>query len=291
MRKETRGNHLLCVFFRLISFIFAPPCIIVGGMFCLPIYITVLVCSLVVFSPVVTVIFFSLGKIFNHLHTQGKRFILGFIILIATVHLITLYLLTPIWLLANSCLFISTVVAYIIIGLALNVSIVTPLLAFFLVLTTNLYLCYAKMQSKCKEVKKMILEKLQELNVNSDDPKNTIRAEIYWFVCDRVLPVKAEVCRMLGSMVLIIAFLFLSLSSIVFFGNKYDISTFTTTISVFFTGSIPPLFLRILTTSNRIIGWVKIKMEREIDKAVKEYREIRNWEGAGQQIADTRVLL
>ena len=135
----------------------------------------------------------------------------------------------------------------------------------------------------------MILEKQQELNMNSDDPKNTIRAEIYWLVCDRVLPIKSEVCRMLRSMVLVIAFLFLALSSIVFFGTKYDISTFTTTISVFFTGSIPPLLLRILTTGKNIIGWEKIKMEREIDEAVKEYRGSRNGEAAGQQFADTRV--
>ena len=290
MRKESRENHLLCVFLRLISFIFALPCIIVSGLFCLPIYIIVLFCSLVFFSPVVTVIFFSFVKIFNHLHMKGKRFILGFTISLVIVHLTTLYMFT-IWLLANSCLFITSVVTYIIIGLALNVGIVTPLLAFFLVLTTNVYLCYAKMQSKYKEVKKMILEKLQELNMNSDGPKNTIRAEIYWFVCDRVLPIKSVMCGMFQSMVLIIVFLFLALSSIVFFGNKYDISTFTTTISVFFTGSIPPLLLRILTTNNNIIGWVKIKMEREIDKAVKEYIESRNGEAAGQQIADTRVLL
>ena len=135
----------------------------------------------------------------------------------------------------------------------------------------------------------MILEKLQELHMNSDGPKGTIRREIYWLVCDRVLPIKAEVCRMLCSMVLVIAFLFLSLSSIVFFGIKYDISTFATTISVFFTGSIPPLFLRILTMSNNIIGWEKIKMEREIDEAVKEYRGRRNGEAARQQIAETRV--
>ena len=114
-------------------------------------------------------------------------------------------------------------------------------------------------------------------------------AQRYWFVCDRVLPIKCEVCRMLRNMVLVIGFLFLALSSIVFFGNKYDISTFTTTISVFFTGSIPPLFLRILTTSNNIIGWEKIKMERKIDEAVKEYRGSRNGEAGGQQIADTQV--
>ena len=224
MREESRGNHLCCVFLRLISFIFALPCIIVGGVFSLLIFMIFFIISIVFFSPVVTVSLFSVIKILNFQDIRGKRFIWDFAISIGILCLTSLYMAIAILLLANSCCFISTVVAYIIIGLALNVSIVTPFLAFSLVLTTNLYLCYAKLQRKYKEVKKMILEKLQELNMDSDDPKNTIRAEIYWFVCDRVLPIKCEVCRMLRSMVLVIAFLFLALSSIVFFGNTYDIS-------------------------------------------------------------------
>ena len=286
MRKKSRGNHLCWVFLRLISLIFALPCIIVGGVLSLLIFIIFFIISLVFFSPALTVSWFSLSKILHFLDIGGKR---AFFISIGILCLTSLYLIFAILLLANSCLFISVVVAYVIIGLGLNASIVTPFLAFFLVLTTNLYLCYAKLQRKYKEVKKMILEKLKEFHMNSDGPKGTIRLEIYWFVCDRVLPIKAEVCRMLGSMVLVIAFLFLSLSSIVFFGNKYDISTFTTTVSVFFTGSIAPLFLRILTTSDNIIGWEKIKMEREIDEVVKEYRGSRSGEVARQQIAETRV--
>ena len=281
MRKESRGNHLFCVFFRLISFIFALPCIIVSGVFSFLIFIIFFIISLVCFSPVLTISLFSVIKILHFLDIQGKRFIWGFAISIAIMCLTVLYMVVAVLLMANSCLFISVVVAYVIIGLTLNVSIVTPFLAFFLVLTTNLYLCYAKLQRKYKEVKKMILEKLQELNMNSDGPKGTIRREIYWFVCDRVLPIKSEVCRMLCIMVLVIGFLFLALSSIVFFGTEYDISTLTTTISVFFTGSIPPLFLRILTTGNNIIGWEKIKTEQEIDKAVKKYRGTRNREAVG----------
>ena len=285
MRKKSRGNHLGWFFLRLISLIFALPCIIVGGVFSLLIFIIFFIISLVFFSPALTVSWFSAIKILHFLDIGGKR---ALFISIGILCLTSLYLIFSILLLANSCLFISVVVTYVIIGLSLNASIVTPFLAFFLVLTTNLYLCYAKLQRKYKVVKKMILEKLKELLMNSDGPKGTIPLEIYWFVCDRVLPIKAEVCRMLGSMVLVIAFLFLSLSSIVFFGNKYDISTFTTTVSVFFTGSIAPLFLRILTTSDNIIGWEKIKMEREIDEVVKEYRGSRNGEAA-RQIAETQV--
>ena len=134
----------------------------------------------------------------------------------------------------------------------------------------------------------MTSERLQELHMNSNVPKDTIRAEIYWFVCDKVLPIKSEMCRMLRNMVLVIAFLSLALYSIVSFGNEKDISTLTSTISVFFTGSIPALVLKVLTTNSNVIGWPKIKMERKIEKAVKEYRDSRNGE-AVEQILETLV--
>ena len=284
MQQESRRRHILCAVFRLISSIVAVPFIFVCGVLSMLILIVIFLILLVYLSPVLTVYWVSGAKMTKR---EGKcRSWWGSLLFL---YLTLTFIIYSLILLTNSCFFVSNVVAYVIIGLVLNVSIVMPFLAFSLVLTTNLYLCYAKLQRKYKEVKKMILEKLQELNMNSDDPKNTIRAEIYWFVCDRVLPIKCEVCRMLRSMVLVIAFLFLALSSIVFFGNTYDISTFTTTVSVFFTGSIPPLFLRILTTGNNIIGWEKIKIERELDEVVKEYRGSRNGEAAGQQIADTRV--
>ena len=284
MQQESRRRHILCAVFRLISSIVAVPFIFVCGVLSMLILIVIFLILLIYLSPALTVYWVSGAKM-----TKRERKCRSWWGSLLFLYLTLTFMMYSLLLLTNSCFFVSNVVAYVIIGLALNVSIVMPFLAFSLVLTTNLYLCYAKLQRKYKEVKKMILEKLQELNMNSDDPKNTIRAEIYWFVCDRVLPIKCEVCRMLRSMVLVIAFLFLALSSIVFFGNTYDISTFTTTVSVFFTGSIPPLFLRILTTGNNIIGWEKIKMELEIDEVVKEYRGSRNGEAAGQQIADTRV--
>ena len=284
MQQESRRRHILCAVFRLISSIVAVPFIFVCGVLSMLILIGILLILLFHLSPALAVYWFSAAKVTKRVRKYRCWWGLLLFLFLGVTCIMYSFLL-----LKNSCFFVSNVVAYVIIGLALNVSIVMPFLAFFLVLTTNLYLCYAKLQRKYKEVKKMILEKLQELHMNSDEPKGTIRIEICWLVCDRVLPIKSEVCRMLRSMVLVIAFLFLALSSIVFFGNKYDISTFATTVSVFFTGSIPPLFLRILTTSNNIIGWEKVKMEREIDEVVKEYRGSRNGEAAEQQIADTRV--
>ena len=285
MHQESRGRHLLCVCFRFISLIVAMPFIIVGGVICLLILIVSSIVTLVELSPFTTVYLFIWNKISKRLQVNcscltafcGRLFFLPtlFVGLFFTVVMLGI-----------SCVFVSSVVSYIIIGLALNARIVTPFLAFFLVVTTNVYSCYSKMQGKYKEVKKMIWTRLQELQLNCNVRKDTIRAELYWFVCDKVLPIKSEMCRMLRTMFLVVAFLFLALSSIVFYGNKYAISTLTTTISVFFTGSIPLLFSKVLTTNSNIIGWAKIQMEVEIDKAITEYRNSSNSEALLQRIAD-----
>ncbi|XP_029210628.2 uncharacterized protein LOC114974590 isoform X3 [Acropora millepora] len=225
-------------------------------------------------SPVTTFFLFIWNKISKRLPVNGR----GLTVFCGGMYFSSVLVIVyfSLSLLTLSCVFVSSVVSYIIIGLALNATVVTPFLAFFLILATNVYSCYSKTQGKYKEVKKMIWTRLQELQLNNNVPKDTIRAELYWFVCDKVLPIKSEICRMLRNMVLVVAFLFLALSAIVFYGNEYDISTLTTTISVFFTGSIPLLFSKVLTTNSNIIGWAKIEMEGEIDKAITEYRNSSN---------------
>jgi len=280
MHQESQGRHLLCVVLRFISLIVALPFIIVGGVFCLLILIVVLIVSLLRFSPY--------GTVCKHFWTKNSKRLRGiqvnckgvgaFCGWMSFASLFPIVLVLSFRLFISSCFFVSSVVIYIIIGLAINARTVTPFLAFFLVLTTNVYSCYCKTQGKYREVKKMIWTRLQELPLNSNVPKDTIRADLYWFVCDKVLPIKSEMCRMLRNMVLLVAFLFLALYSIVFYGNEYDISTLTSTISVFFTGSIPLLFSKVLTTNSNIIGWTKIEMEGEIDKAITEYRDSSNLE-------------
>ena len=185
---------------------------------------------------------------------------------------------------SNSFYFLTSALGYIILGLTLNISIVTPFLIFFLALISNLYLCYENMKNKYKDVKKIISERREELHMICNAPEGTISAKLYWFVCERVLPHEYEFLRMLLNMVSVSLYLFLGLSSIVFFENKYDISSLSLTISVLFTGSIPSLFLKPLTTNSNVIGWAKIKMVREIDQAIKEYRDSRNGEAVEQQI-------
>ena len=280
MHQESRGRHLLCVGLRFISLIVALPFIIVGGVFCLLILIVVLIVSLLRFSPY--------GTVCKHFWTKNRERLRGIQVncrgLWAFCGGMSFALLFPIVLVfsfrlfRNSCFFVSYAVMFIIIELALNARVVTPFLAFFLVVTANVYSCYSKTQGKYREVKKIIWTRLQELQLNSNVPKDTIRAEMYWFVCDKVLPIKSEICRMLRNMVLVVAFLFLALFSIVLYGSENDISTLTTTMSVFFTGSMPLLLSKVLTTTSNIMGWAKIEMEGEIDKAITEYRDSSNLE-------------
>ena len=96
---------------------------------------------------------------------------------------------------------------------------------------------------------------------------------------NQVLPVKNEICRMFGLIAVIVTFLFLAISSIIFFGNEYDISTLVSTIAVFISGAIPSLFFKGLTGGKNLVGWRKIKLEREIQNAVKNYTPERNRDG------------
>ena len=266
LHQESVVKHLSCVCLGLISFIVTLVLLVVGGVLCLLILIILLIILVVVFSPIISVNMFSLSKIVNR---RGRNAGSNTVVwdLLVPLSSTAVFINFSFFLSLTSCLCVSTVVAYVTIGLALNVNIVTPFVTFLVALVINVYLCYTKMQGKYREVKKMISETLK---------KDTIPAEIYWFVCDKVLPIKCEMCRMLRNMVLVIAYLFLALYSIVFYGHEYDITTWTKMFSLFFTGSIPLLLLKGLTKNSDTIGLAKNKMRQEIDKAVTEYRDSSN---------------
>lgn len=60
----------------------------------------------------------------------------------------------------------------------------------------------------------------------------------------------------------------------------YQISTLASSIAVFITGVIPKLFLQGFTKRKSLAGWEKIKITRQIEKAVKEYiNDINDGEG------------
>ena len=186
------------------------------------------------------------GAPLRHSQVEGKNDWTGLLavgsILFSLSFCYTLVIVTVV-----SCGFIIKTLGYMIAGLVLNDYVITPYVAFVLVVTTNIYLCYANMQENYKEVKEMILKWQKELEINSSDPKGTIRTELFCFVCDTVLPLKSEICRMLRNMVLILLFLILVVYSLVVFGNEYKASTVFSTF------------------------YVSIRIDREIETAVTRY--------------------
>jgi len=51
---------------------------------------------------------------------------------------------------------------FTVMGLVLNAELISPYVAFILVVTRNMYLCYSNLQSKYKEVKGMISKQWKE---------------------------------------------------------------------------------------------------------------------------------
>ena len=180
--------------------------------------------------------------------------------------------------------FIVSVLGFTIMGLVLNVEIITPYVAFVIFVITNVYFCYANFQRSYMEVKGYILKYWQQESDTTDSgEQNTIPEKLFWSVSDQVLPVKNEICLMFGLIAVIVTFLFLTTSSIIFFGNEYDISTLVSTIAVFISGAIPSLFFKGLKGGKDLVGWRKINLEREIKTAVKSYRSKRREEETSAQ--------
>jgi len=284
-RQPSLTMHVIYALLRLIYIPFTLLLRVVFGAICFPLFLFFLLSSIMWFSPLFLFYVWFTREIHKYLsqylngdedededednYKNRCKFLCASVISGP-------YILSLIFSNYESCHFFNRVLGYTIAGLVLNEDVITPYVAFFLVVTTNIYLCYANMQEKYKEVKEMILKCQNEFReTNSNDPEGTIRTQLFWFVCDRVLPIKSEICRMFRDMILILVFLFLVVYSVVVFGNQYKASAIFATIYVFVGGLIPALVLKGLTKRNKFIGWVKIRIEREIETAVNEYRNSR----------------
>ena len=253
------------------------------GAFCLFLRSVLLIFGLEMLSPLGTVYFFSLVKIYsvpNNFASPSLRISLCMIIgSYLGFFIAALFILAADWF-----GFICSVLGFTIMGLVLNVEIVTPYVAFLIVVITNVYFCYANFQRSYMEVKGYILKYWQQESDTTDSgEQNTIPENLFWSVSNQVLPVKNEICRMFGHIAVILIFLFLTISSIIFFGNEYDISTLVSTIAVFISGAIPSLFFKGLTGGKNLVGWRKIKLEREIKKEVKNFRSERGRGGINSE--------
>ena len=166
-----------------------------------------------------------------------------------------LQLLTASYIASVSCRFIVKMIGFVIMGLVLNAEIVSPFVTFFVAVSTNLYLCYDNLQERYKEVKKMISNHWKQLRRLGRDTgvdlssgrQDTIPEGLFWHVCGeksnsnhKVLPIRHEICCMLGKMTLIFIFSFLTLCSVILLRNSYNmIPSVAATIAVFVSGIIP----------------------------------------------------
>ena len=265
---RSRVRRALCVWWVLFSTV---PIFLLGlvlGVICLVLFLVTLGFSLLFFSPFLTLIVSFVMKFREVTARLGKCLYCLAILLFLLYEMILILTYFPI---AISCYFLAGLLGFIMMGLVLNAKIVTPYVAFFLVTTTNIYLCYANLQSRYKEVKGYILKYWQKESQTICSDQDTISTRLFWFVCDRGFPVKTEVCLMFRNIAVIVTFLFLAVSTIIFLGNVHDVSTVVSTIAVFISGVIPSLFFKGSTKGENFSGWAKIKVKREIETAVKEF--------------------
>ena len=67
-------------------------------------------------------------------------------------------------------------------SVVLNADIVSPHVVFSGAVATNIYLCHANFQNRCKEVKGFILHYLQRESQNTGIDHDTIPTKLVWFV-------------------------------------------------------------------------------------------------------------
>ena len=234
-----------------------------------------LLLNLFLFSPFLTLFMISIKSVEFTAEFIADRILSKFLFwlftLFALVYLFFMLIavLIPVLML---CSFFVGILGFTIMGLVLNVETVTPYAAFFVVVVTNIYFCYANLQKSYMEVKGFILKYWQQkMQATLNSEHSTIPAKLFWFVSDKVFPVKTKTCLMLGEVAVIVTFLFLTISSIIFFKNEYEISTLVSTIAVFLSGAILSLFFKGLTKGKKFTGWRKIKLKKKIEALVTEY--------------------
>ena len=240
-----------------------------------------LLLNLVFFSPVITlfmicgrIITFKIIKLIRAHITSILSTLLSVLFTVFAAAYIALILVAFYNHVSMLCSFFVGILGFTIMGLVLNVETVTPYAAFFVVVVTNIYFCYANLQKSYMEVKGFILtywQQKKQATLNSEH--STIPAKLFWFVSEKVFPVKTKICLMLGEVAVIVTFLFLTISSIIFFKNEYEISTLVSTIAVFLSGAIPSAFFKGLTKGKRFTGWRKIKLKKKIEAVVTQYVE------------------
>ena len=279
LQRRMRAFRSLCYFFSSLIGLLLSAAL---GTICIVFFLVALALLIIGLSPLITSFIFFNDKFWS-IGDQTRVFCLMLIALVIYFCCFPSLLAFISIILYTSADFIIKTFLFTVIGLVLNAELITPYVAFTLVVTRNLYLCYSNLQSRYKEVKDMIAKHWKKNiaeppGLDSAD-EETIPKELFWFVCGKgkshyqknVLPLRAELCFMLRDMVLILTFLSVSLFAILVFKSMNDISTLVSTIFVFISGVIPSLIFQGFTNKEKFSGWSKIKIEKKIKEAVKEY--------------------
>ena len=164
-----------------------------------------------------------------------------------------------------SCQFAVRMLGFLIMGIILNAEFVVPYLTFAFVVAQKIYLCYRNTQNKYKEIKDIFADKAI-IHVN-----DTIPAELFWLVSDRVLPISKEILSLFSKILAIVVFLSVALTAILLFKVTYGASVIVTTISVFISGKFSELFFTGLTKGSNFVGWEKIQLKEAIASVVQEH--------------------
>ncbi|XP_044184673.1 LOW QUALITY PROTEIN: uncharacterized protein LOC114961879 [Acropora millepora] len=283
LNRRNRGFISLCSFFSFLIGLLLGTAL---GAICIVTFIVTLLFLLFILSPAGTLYFFLVVKtrgIIRSCVSNNQDFFLTIACVIFFSFLFMATLFFIMFTLSISVAFIVKTFLFTVMGLVLNAEVITPYVAFILIVTRNLHLCYSNLQTRYKEVKGMIAEhwkeNIRELPWLDKGHAQTIPKDLFWFVCGNgksdfqknILPLRVEICFMLRDMALTLTFLSVSLFAILAFKSMNDVSALVSTTFVFLSGVIPTLIFQGFTKKEKFSGWNKIKIEKKIKEAVKEY--------------------
>lgn len=281
LHRKNRVLASLCSFFSFLIGLLLGTAL---GAICIVAFIVTLLLLIFYLSPTITLFSFLYVKtmrISRSCVSINQVFYLPIVVFFTFLFAAAyIFILTTIFI---SLAFVVKTFLFTVMGLVLNAEVITPYVAFILVVTRNVHLCYSNLETRYKEVKGMIAEhwkeNIRELPLLDKGHDQTIPKELFWFVCGKgksdfqknILPLRGEICVMLRDMALILTFLSVSLFAILAFKSINEVSALVSTTFVFVSGVIPTLVFQGFTKKEKFSGWNKIKIEKKIKEAVKEY--------------------
>lgn len=171
------------------------------------------------------------------------------------------------------CGFYIRMFGFVIVGLIVNAQKTIPYVTFIFVFISNISTCYNTFRKRFKEMKKIIFKYYKKRTVslpNVEITRKTIRETLFWYICEKVLPIEQEIFAMLGNMLIISSISLLALAIIVFFGEVLNSSTLVQAGAVLLSGKLTGTVFSGLIKSEKFTGWDKIEKSEKIKEFVDE---------------------